>query len=45
FQDGRSMLDWTCGIGVTNLAASEQCLNLNHAQVGRLLPFGGCKES
>ncbi|KAK7062819.1 hypothetical protein VNI00_000313 [Paramarasmius palmivorus] len=41
FQDGRNMLDFTCGIGVTNLghchpkvsqAAAEQCLNLNHAQ-------------
>ncbi|KAG7095581.1 hypothetical protein E1B28_006312 [Marasmius oreades] len=41
FQDGRKMLDFTCGIGVTNLghchpkvskAAAEQCLRLNHAQ-------------
>lgn len=41
FQDGRNMLDFTCGIGVTNLghchpkvskAAAEQCMNLNHAQ-------------
>ncbi|KAL0575402.1 hypothetical protein V5O48_006573 [Marasmius crinis-equi] len=41
FEDGRTMLDFTCGIGVTNLghchpkvskAASEQCLSLNHAQ-------------
>ncbi|KAF9269489.1 acetylornithine aminotransferase [Marasmius fiardii PR-910] len=41
FQDGKKMLDFTCGIGVTNLghchpkvsnAAAEQCLNLNHAQ-------------
>ncbi|KAL0062880.1 hypothetical protein AAF712_010201 [Marasmius tenuissimus] len=41
FEDGKKMLDFTCGIGVTNLghchprvskAASEQCLHLNHAQ-------------
>lgn len=41
FEDGRRMLDFTCGIGVTNLghchpavsqAAAEQCLNIVHAQ-------------
>ncbi|KAF5372509.1 hypothetical protein D9758_005194 [Tetrapyrgos nigripes] len=41
FQDGRKMLDFTCGIGVTNLghshpkvskAAAEQCMNIVHAQ-------------
>jgi len=40
--DGRRMLDFTCGIGVTNLghchpkvsgAAAEQCMNLVHGQV------------
>ncbi|KAI0075125.1 hypothetical protein K474DRAFT_1664617 [Panus rudis PR-1116 ss-1] len=39
--DGRTLLDFTCGIGVTNLghchprvskAAAEQCLNLVHGQ-------------
>ncbi|KAI0744250.1 pyridoxal phosphate-dependent transferase [Daedaleopsis nitida] len=39
--DGRTMLDFTCGIGVTNLghchpkiskAAADQCMNIVHAQ-------------
>lgn len=42
FEDGRRLLDFTTGIGVTNLghchpkvsqAAADQCLNLVHAQV------------
>ncbi|KAF8869395.1 pyridoxal phosphate-dependent transferase [Infundibulicybe gibba] len=41
FEDGRQMLDFTCGIGVTGLghchpeiskAAAEQCMNLVHGQ-------------
>ncbi|KAG6333337.1 hypothetical protein ID866_5754 [Astraeus odoratus] len=41
FHDGRRLLDFTCGIGVTNLghchpkvsqAAAEQCMNLVHCQ-------------
>jgi 4-aminobutyrate aminotransferase len=41
FEDGRRMLDFTCGIGVTNLghchpkvskAAADQCMNLVHGQ-------------
>ncbi|KAJ7582529.1 acetylornithine aminotransferase [Mycena floridula] len=39
FQDGRRMLDFTCGIGVTghchpkvSQAASDQCMNMVHAQ-------------
>ncbi|KAL7281440.1 hypothetical protein ACG7TL_004753 [Trametes sanguinea] len=41
FGDGRQMLDFTCGIGVTNLghchpkiskAAADQCMNLVHGQ-------------
>jgi len=41
--DGRRMLDFTCGIGVTNLghchpkvskAAADQCMNLVHGQIG-----------
>ncbi|KAH7888680.1 acetylornithine aminotransferase [Phlebopus sp. FC_14] len=41
FQDGRRMLDFSCGIGVTNLghchpkvskAAADQCMNLVHSQ-------------
>ncbi|KAL1673513.1 pyridoxal phosphate-dependent transferase [Schizophyllum commune] len=41
YEDGRKMLDFTCGIGVTNLghchpkvsqAAAEQCLKIVHAQ-------------
>ncbi|PBL04398.1 acetylornithine aminotransferase [Armillaria gallica] len=43
FQDGRHMLDFTTGIGVTNLghchpkvskAAADQCMNIVHAQCG-----------
>ncbi|KAK0472048.1 acetylornithine aminotransferase [Armillaria novae-zelandiae] len=43
FQDGRHMLDFTSGIGVTNLghchpkvskAAADQCMNIVHAQCG-----------
>ncbi|KAH8993500.1 pyridoxal phosphate-dependent transferase [Lactarius akahatsu] len=43
FRGGRTVLDFTCGIGVTNLghchpkvskAAAEQCLNLVHGQCG-----------
>lgn len=43
FRSGRVALDFTCGIGVTNLghchpkvskAAAEQCLNLVHGQIG-----------
>ena len=42
FEDGRRLLDFTTGIGVTNLghchpkvsqAAADQCLNLVHGQV------------
>ena len=42
YSDGRRFLDFTCGIGVTNLghahpkvsgAAAEQCMNLVHSQV------------
>ncbi|KAJ6495361.1 acetylornithine aminotransferase [Mycena sanguinolenta] len=41
YDDGRKMLDFTCGIGVTNLghchpkisqAAADQCMNIVHAQ-------------
>ncbi|KAF7318336.1 Acetylornithine aminotransferase [Mycena chlorophos] len=41
YDDGRTMLDFTCGIGVTNLghchpkvskAAADQCMNIVHAQ-------------
>ncbi|KAF8992546.1 pyridoxal phosphate-dependent transferase [Cyathus striatus] len=41
YDDGKKMLDFTCGIGVTNLghvhpkvskAAAEQCMNIVHAQ-------------
>ncbi|KAK7044549.1 acetylornithine aminotransferase [Favolaschia claudopus] len=41
YHDGRKMLDFTCGIGVTNLghchpkvskAAADQCMNIVHAQ-------------
>ncbi|KAH7916583.1 acetylornithine aminotransferase [Hygrophoropsis aurantiaca] len=41
FEDGRRMLDFSCGIGVTNLghchpkvskAAADQCMNIVHAQ-------------
>ncbi|KIJ67795.1 hypothetical protein HYDPIDRAFT_107292 [Hydnomerulius pinastri MD-312] len=41
FEDGRRMLDFSCGIGVTNLghchpkvsrAAADQCMNLVHGQ-------------
>ncbi|KAJ7118546.1 pyridoxal phosphate-dependent transferase [Mycena crocata] len=41
YSDGRKMLDFTCGIGVTNLghchpkiskAAADQCMNIVHAQ-------------
>ncbi|KAG2138009.1 acetylornithine aminotransferase [Suillus clintonianus] len=41
FEDGRKMLDFSCGIGVTNLghchpkvskAAADQCVNIVHAQ-------------
>ncbi|KAG1777717.1 pyridoxal phosphate-dependent transferase [Suillus placidus] len=41
FEDGRRMLDFSCGIGVTNLghchpkvskAAADQCVNIVHAQ-------------
>lgn len=42
YADGKRMLDFTCGIGVTNLghahprvsgAAAEQCMKLVHSQV------------
>jgi len=42
YLDGKKMLDFTCGIGVTNLghshpkvskAAAEQCMQLVHGQV------------
>ena len=45
YSDGRRYLDFTCGIGVTNLghahpsvsgAAAEQCMKLVHSQVGLL---------
>ncbi|KAJ7634935.1 acetylornithine aminotransferase [Roridomyces roridus] len=41
YDDGRKMLDFTCGIGVTNMghchpkiskAAADQCMNIVHAQ-------------
>ncbi|KAJ7054529.1 acetylornithine aminotransferase [Mycena amicta] len=43
YDDGRTMLDFTCGIGVTNLghchpkvskAAADQCMNVVHVQCG-----------
>lgn len=42
YSDGRRYLDFTCGIGVTNLghahpkvsgAAAEQCMKIVHSQV------------
>jgi acetylornithine/succinyldiaminopimelate/putrescine aminotransferase len=31
FEDGRKMLDFSCGIGVTNLGEFAMCSTVNHS--------------